>query len=71
MYEWVSGNKLVLNISKTKSMIIGSKQKLMLGLELKLYIARQNIQQVEKAELLGLAIYISLSWTEHINTIVN
>lgn len=46
-------------------MIIGSKQKLMLGSELKLHIARQRIQQVEKAKLLGLVIDSSLSWTEH------
>lgn len=71
VYKWVSGNKLALNLSKTKSMIIGSKQKLRLGSELKLHIARQRIQRVEKAKLLGLVINSSLSWTEHINTIVN
>jgi len=42
----------------------------MLRSELK-YIAEQRIQRVEKAKLLGLVIDSSLSWTEHINTIVN
>lgn len=71
IHKWAKCNHLVLNVSKTKALLIGSKQKLAHSAELKLKLAGKSLQQVDKARLLGLVIDSNLSWSEHINTIVN
>jgi hypothetical protein len=52
--EWVINNKLVLNTSKTKSIVFGSKHSLSAKPQLEMYIKAVTIEQVEEAELLGI-----------------
>ena len=68
--KWVGSNKLILNISKTKSILFGSRHRLAKNPELKLVINVTNIEQVDSIKLLGLTIDSSLSWSKHINNIV-
>lgn len=70
VYAWITLNKLVLNISKTKSILFGSRHKLATKPKLELYVAKDPIEQVEKVKLLGMVIDNHLSWSEHIDRII-
>ena len=64
--EWVARNKLVLNISKTKSIVFGSKHSLNPKPQLNLVINHVVIEQVEMTKLLGVTLDCKLSWSKHI-----
>ena len=69
VFDWIKRNNLVLNISKTKSIILGSRHNLVIyTMSLNLY--GEAIEQVDKVKLLGTIIDSQLSWAEHIDTIV-
>ena len=70
IYEWIEHNKLVLNISKTKAIVLGSRHTLGKNPQLKLSIGTTQIEQVNTIKLLGVTIDSSLSWSKHINNIV-
>ena len=64
---WLQGNKLSLNVAKTHSMLISSKQKhnsILKGQneDLKLKIRDNELEVVKKAKYLGLQIDCSLDW---------
>ena len=73
--QWLRGNKLSLNVSKTYSMLIGSKPRLRSlnnsskNLELKIRTSRLEV--VNKTKYLGVIIDNSLDWKEHIKIIVS
>lgn len=69
--KWVHENKMVLNLTKTKSIIFGSNQSLRAEPELRLCIEGTSIQQVKETKLLGITLDDKLSWSKHIDTIVN
>ena len=71
VHKWMLRNKLVLNITKTQSIILGTKQKVATMPNLDLHIANELIQQVDKIKLLGLVIDSHLPWSEHINKIIS
>ena len=66
----LKGNKLSLNVVKTVSMNILSRQKhqRILG-ELDLKIRDKNIQNVKETKYLGLQIDRYLTWKKHVDTI--
>ena len=68
--NWLKGNKLSLNVVKTVSMNILSRQKQqkVLG-ELDLKIRDTNIQNVKETKYLGLQIDRHLTWKKHVDTI--
>uniref|UniRef100_A0A4W5P3U4 Reverse transcriptase domain-containing protein n=1 Tax=Hucho hucho TaxID=62062 RepID=A0A4W5P3U4_9TELE len=68
--EWVDMNKLVLNISKTKCIVFGSRYMLADDPLLNLAINRIHVEQVKKTKLLGVILDTALSWSEHIDNIV-
>ena len=70
IYEWIECNKLVLNISKTKAIVLGSRHMLGKNPQLKLSIGNTQIEQVNTIKLLGVTIESSLSWSKQINNIV-
>ena len=51
--EWDARNKLALNISKTKSIVFGTKHSLNPKPQLNLVINNVEIEKVEMAKLLG------------------
>lgn len=69
--NWVQHNQLVLNIAKTKSIVFGSRHRLVNNPVLNLSINNNNIEQVNSIKLLGLTIDKSLSWSNHIKNIVS
>ncbi len=54
VHEWIMVNNLVLNVSKTKSNIFGSRHKLASKPKLDLYVCGEPIEQVENVKLFGL-----------------
>ena len=69
--NWVSDNKLVLNIGKTKSILLGSKHQLECDPKLDLFIDNIQIEQVYVVKLLGITIDNQMSWSKHIDNIVS
>ena len=67
--EWLSSNKLSLNISKTKCMVFHSKQRIVQYPKLK--IDNNIIEQVSKFNFLGLILNSHLTWQNHIDHISN
>ena len=69
--NWCYGSKMIINAVKTKSMIIGSSQKLKTVKDKSLNLTVENtvIETVDNLKLLGLYIDKKLSWEHHINYI--
>ena len=73
LVTWLEGNKLSLNVAKTHSMLISTKQK---GSSLKsrnealeLKIRNNELDVVQKTKYLGVEIDCSLDWKEQIKTV--
>ena len=74
MEEWFQANKLTVNLSKTKFILFGSRQRLTnstttrLEQDLNLKFGRQ-IDRVTHTKFLGLVLDENLSWSFHIDSI--
>jgi hypothetical protein len=66
----VARNKLALNISKTKSVVFGTKHSLNPKPQLNIVINNVEIEQVEMTELLVVTLDCKLSWSKHIDAVV-
>ena len=53
LLEWLASNKLVLNISKSKSIVFGTNHSLSSRLQLNLVMNGVAVEQVEVTKLLG------------------
>lgn len=71
VHNWVNYNRLALNTSKTKCMMLGSRHKLATSPRLTLNLGNATIQQVESTKLLGVMVDSTLTWSSHINTVVS
>jgi hypothetical protein len=60
----VAKNKLVVNISKTKSIVFGTNPKL------NLVKNNVEIEQVEVTKQLGITLDCKLSWSKHIDIMI-
>ena len=70
MYEWLSANKLTLNMTKTEFMLIASRQKLSQFTESpSLTINEIAIEQVTSAKSLGVYVDQNINWECHIENI--
>ena len=69
MKTWSEKNHMVLNPTKTKTMLVTGKRlsKKVPSTELKVYIDREQIQQVSTQKLLGLIIDKEMSFNEHVD----
>ena len=70
VHDWITSNKLVLNISKTKGIIFGSRHRLSARPKLDLYVDKVPIEQVEKVQLLGMVIDNHLTWSKQIDNVI-
>ena len=70
---WLQGNKLTLNVAKTHSMLIATKQKHKMfkcqNEELNLEIHKKELEIVQTTKYLGLQIDSSLDWKKQINAV--
>ena len=69
--KWVLEKKMVLNLANRKSIIFGSNHSLRAEPEFRLCIDGISIKQVKVTKLLGVTLDDKLSWSKHINSIVN
>ena len=69
MYDWLTVNKLSLNISKTKFMIFHHPNKRTIDIQIK--INDIDIERVTDFCFLGLTINENLTWKTHIGKISN
>ena len=60
-------NKLVLNVKKTKVMLIGSVRKKQILHFLQLMVNGTMTEQIDETRLLGVQLDSHLSWTPHIS----
>jgi hypothetical protein len=65
--EWVARNKLVLNISKTKSIVFGTNHSLNPKPQLNIVMNNVEIEPVELTKLLGVTLDCKLSWSKHVD----
>ena len=68
--EWVASNKLVRNITKTKSIVFGTNHCLSSRPQLNLAMNGLAVEQVEETKLLGVTLDSKLSWSKHIDSVV-
>jgi hypothetical protein len=68
--DWVKKNRLVLNAGKTKSILIGSRQKVKAAQPLKLVMKSTNINQLTCVKLLGVLVDETLSWKPHCDSLL-
>ena len=67
---WLKANKLNLNITKTKYMIIASRHRIRcLGHQLRIEVCNQPLKREKVYKYLGLEIDESIIWKDHINKI--
>ena len=70
---WLQGNKLSLNVAKTNSMLVSTKQKHNIlksrNEDLNLKIRDNELEIIQKTNYLGVQIDNSLNWKEHIKTV--
>lgn len=69
--DWTYGNKMILNTSKTKSLLVTGKrlEKKALDTALKISCNSSEIEQVNSQKLLGVKLDSHLNFTEHIDDI--
>jgi hypothetical protein len=68
---WLNANRLSLNITKTKFMVFGSRQRLMYHdvNNLNICVDNTQIKRVQYTKSLGVTIDENLTWKNHIDTI--
>ena len=70
---WLQGNKLSINVAKTNSMLVSTKQKHNIlnsrNDDLHLKIRDNDLEIIQKTKYLGVQIDNSLNWKEHIKTV--
>jgi len=68
--NWLTANKLTLNMTKTKFMLLGSRQRLSTFTESPtLAINDSRVSQVTTAKSLGVTIDDKLDWSGHIEKV--
>ena len=69
--KWYNSNKLSLNVSKTKLMIVGTRQKVKKAKNTQLYMDNQLLQIVPTYKYLGFILDSVLSFNGHVNNVIN
>ena len=70
VYNWIISNKLTLNIDKTQYIIFHRNKNIPVNLE-RLKIGSSVLKEVENTKFLGVIVDRQLSWSSHIQNIVN
>ena len=67
LWEWLSANKLSLNIAKTKYMVFHTSKRNVIYPNLK--VNNNNIERVTQFNFLGVILHSHMTWNKHINHI--
>ena len=69
--QWMKSNQLVLNLTKTKSLLFGTAQKLAGATGFKILIQGKEIDRVSNFCYLGVTLDENFSWKEHVGEVFN
>lgn len=69
--SWLNMNKLVLNVCKSKYMIVGNARKIASFTNVKIIKNSENLERKSSFRYLGVIISKNLSWKNHIDLIQN
>ena len=70
--NWLSANKLNLNIAKTEYVLIGSRYRInSLDVQPSINIDKQSVKRVKHTKVLGIQIDEHLNWGKHIESIAS
>ena len=66
---WCEDNRMVLNVAKTKCMLITTKQRRhhLRNNQLAITLNDQELQQVKQHKVIGVVVDENLQWREHVN----
>ena len=67
--QWLTSNRLILNHSKTKGLLFGTRQLLQTSSDFVLQIQGKDIERVTKFNYLGVMLDEQLHWKEHVDSI--
>ena len=67
--KWMTENKLIMNFSKTKCMLFGTRQKLNKESDFEIKLTDQPLERVTKFKYLGVTFEESMTWNDHMETI--
>ena len=68
---WGNGNKLTLNVDKTKAMLIGSDSKLRKLNSLSVFVLGNQLDSVRSFKYLGVVLSSNFTWTEHVEHVIS
>ena len=68
---WPNINRMALNATRTKSMLVSSPKKLntLLSQSLNVAVNESEVEQVTEAKILGVTFHHTLSWEGHVETL--
>ena len=70
VHNWLSANKLNLNIAKTEYVLIGSRHRInSLDIQPSINIDKQSVKRVKHSKVLGVQVDEHLAWTKYIEFI--
>ena len=69
--QWLTSNRLILNQSKTKGLLLGTRQLLQTSSDFVLQIQGKDIERVTNFDYLGVILDEQLHWKEHTDSICN
>ena len=67
--HWLTQNRMIANVKKTKAMLIGSRQTIKKAEKIKIHLNNKTIKQVTTFDYLGVRVNNVLSWVPHISTL--
>ena len=67
--QWLADNRMIPNVKKTKTMVIGSRQALKKANKTEIYLDNKILDVVTTFDYLGVRINNILSWEHHIGRI--
>ena len=65
--HWLTQNRMIANVKKTKAMLIGSRQTIKKAEKIKIHLNNKTIEQVTTFDYLGVRVNNDLSWEPHIS----
>ena len=68
---WLKANKLTLNLTKTKSMLIGSNRKLVNISPMSLFIFDCKLDSVSTFRYLGIKLASDFTWSDHVEHVIS
>ncbi len=67
--QWLADNRMIPNVKKTKSMVIGSRHALKRANDIEIYLDKEILDVVTTFDYLNVRLTNTLSWEQHVSRI--